>query len=54
MDNNNNNKYLEIKVTDDSYQGQKREILARNKIFFFLIFYCKFFYGKIGIYIITL
>lgn len=34
---NNNNKYLEIKGTDDSYQGQKREIICKKQIFFFEI-----------------
>lgn len=36
MDNNNNNKFLEIKVTDDSYQGQKREIICKKQNIFLL------------------
>lgn len=36
-DNNNNNKYLEIKGTGDFYQGQKREIICKKQNFFFKI-----------------
>lgn len=47
---NNNNKNLEIKGTNNyPCQDKKKEVIGRNKMLF--IFFKSFIYGQIGIYI---